>query len=312
MCASRYRCGWVFLRFPIPFSQTICSTPQAWISKINGMTVTGRGQFFFLLSSHHPRTFFPQPAKVQGMPRNVREVDWMKKGLPGFPPGFGSRWDDWLQRCKDLVWLRWEGWPIVAAWVSVADHRAVRAAATLSWRMAGACLALARAKLLMKASPLSTKGFGCWGSAMPTPRNRGPRRGCRWCRTSFHLQLWWPCCHIVTTPAKTPHGSICEIWCFEMFLRWICWICLSFCLRKKLRKKNWRILATRETSTSFNLSMFAGQRVQAWTNLRCGYFVRKCSGYFVSSGRTVSFSDLATWQASPKFRRNLSCWTTAR
>ena len=85
----------------------------------------------------------------------------MKKGLPGFPPGFGSRWDDWLQRCKDLVWLRWEGWPIVAAWVSVADHRAVRAAATLSWRMAGACLALARAKLLMKASPLSTKGFGC-------------------------------------------------------------------------------------------------------------------------------------------------------
>ena len=43
----------------------------------------------------------------------------------------------------------------MAAWVNVADHRAVRAAATLCWRMVAACLALARARLLMKAAASS-------------------------------------------------------------------------------------------------------------------------------------------------------------
>ena len=38
---------------------------------------------------------------------------------------------------------------VMAAWVNVADQRAVRAAATLSWRMVGACLARAGARLLM-------------------------------------------------------------------------------------------------------------------------------------------------------------------
>ena len=31
-------------------------------------------------------------------------------GRPGLRPGFGSSWDDSLQRCKDLGWLRREGW----------------------------------------------------------------------------------------------------------------------------------------------------------------------------------------------------------
>ena len=43
----------------------------------------------------------------------------------------------------------------MAAWVSVADQRAMRAAATICWRMACACRALAPAKLLMKAAASS-------------------------------------------------------------------------------------------------------------------------------------------------------------
>ena len=48
----------------------------------------------------------------------------------------------------------------MTAWVNVADQRAVTAAATLCWRMDfcfffGACLALARARLLMKAAASS-------------------------------------------------------------------------------------------------------------------------------------------------------------
>ena len=38
---------------------------------------------------------------------------------------------------------------VMAAWVRVAAQRAVRAAATLGWRMAGGWRALARAKLLI-------------------------------------------------------------------------------------------------------------------------------------------------------------------
>ena len=53
-------------------------------------------------------------------------------------------------------WLRSEaGNRVMAAWVNVADQRAVRAAATLCWRMVGACLALAPARLLMKAAASS-------------------------------------------------------------------------------------------------------------------------------------------------------------
>ena len=44
---------------------------------------------------------------------------------------------------------------VMAACVRVAVQRAVRAAATLCWRMAGAWRALARAKLLMKAAASS-------------------------------------------------------------------------------------------------------------------------------------------------------------
>ena len=44
---------------------------------------------------------------------------------------------------------------VIAAWVSVAHQRAVRAAATLCWGMAGASLALAVAKLSMKAAVFS-------------------------------------------------------------------------------------------------------------------------------------------------------------
>ena len=44
---------------------------------------------------------------------------------------------------------------VMAACVRVAVQRAVRAAATLGWRMAGAWQALARAKLLMKAAAAS-------------------------------------------------------------------------------------------------------------------------------------------------------------
>ena len=40
----------------------------------------------------------------------VEEVDWKGVGRLGLRPGSGSSWDDWLQRCKDLGWLRREGW----------------------------------------------------------------------------------------------------------------------------------------------------------------------------------------------------------
>ena len=37
-------------------------------------------------------------------------VDWKEEGLRGFPPRIGSSWVYWIQRCKDLLWLRREGW----------------------------------------------------------------------------------------------------------------------------------------------------------------------------------------------------------
>ena len=49
----------------------------------------------------------PGPTRVL---TKVGEVDWKGVGLPGLPPGFGSSWGDWLQRCEDLVWFRREGW----------------------------------------------------------------------------------------------------------------------------------------------------------------------------------------------------------
>ena len=51
-------------------------------------------------------------AKVHGPRRylHMGRVNCKGVGLPEFPPGFGSSWDDWFQRCRDLVWLRREGW----------------------------------------------------------------------------------------------------------------------------------------------------------------------------------------------------------
>ena len=40
----------------------------------------------------------------------VEEVDWKGVGRLGLRPRSGSSWDDWLQRCEDLGWLRREGW----------------------------------------------------------------------------------------------------------------------------------------------------------------------------------------------------------
>ena len=45
--------------------------------------------------------------------------------------------ENWCQRFRNLMWLHREGWlrRVMAAWVNVADQCAVRAAATLCWRM---------------------------------------------------------------------------------------------------------------------------------------------------------------------------------
>ena len=60
----------------------------------------------------------------------------------------------------------------MAAWVNVADQLAVRAAATLCWRMVGACLALARARLLMKAAAASSLHLPRTSIASTTKRQR--------------------------------------------------------------------------------------------------------------------------------------------
>ena len=94
---------------------------------------------------------------------------------------------DWIQ---DLVPVEMAGFNVVttwfgfakeggcergmAAWISVADQRAVRAVATLCWRMAGACLALARAKMLMKATASSSLN-------LPRPRLQALPNGSAGC-----------------------------------------------------------------------------------------------------------------------------------
>ena len=61
---------------------------------------------------------------------------------------------------------------VMAACVRVAVQRAVRAAATLGWRMAGAWQALARAKLLMKAAAASWLHLPPTSIASTTKRQR--------------------------------------------------------------------------------------------------------------------------------------------
>ncbi len=51
----------------------------------------------------HSRGTMDTKGKIRaGMLRKVGEVDWKKE----FLPGVGSSWEDLLQRCKDLVWVR--------------------------------------------------------------------------------------------------------------------------------------------------------------------------------------------------------------
>ena len=113
--------------------------------------------FYWSVSRQTRNTKGKSPGPMQVL-TGVEEVDW-KGGRSGLRPGFGSSWDDWLASPRRVA-----AKGVMAACVRVAVQRAVRAAATLCWRMAGACLA--RAKLLR---PLR--------STCPQPRLQAPPIG---------------------------------------------------------------------------------------------------------------------------------------
>ena len=79
-----------------------------------------------------------------GAIRKVGKLDWKKQ----FPRRLGSSSGGWSQRCKKI----WRGFAEKGdceggyGCINVADQHAVRAAATLCWRMVGSCLALAAAR----------------------------------------------------------------------------------------------------------------------------------------------------------------------
>jgi len=82
---------------------------------------------------------------------------------------------------------------VMAAWFKVADHRAVRAAATLCWRMAGACLVRALAKPSMKAAASSLQ-LPSFSIATASTRRR-------WLLSRYVLFCF--CVHLHTRPLRS-------------------------------------------------------------------------------------------------------------
>ena len=104
---------------------------------------------------------------------------------------------------------------VMAACVRVAVQRAVRAAATLGWRMAGAWQALARAKLLMKAAAASWLHLPPTSIASTTKRQRWLLRSSGLLSyvslsLSIGLGSLWDGLYsrLLRHSAKKPHGNI--------------------------------------------------------------------------------------------------------
>ena len=76
--------------------------------------------FYWSVSRQMRNTKGKSPGPMQVL-TGVEEVDWKGVGRSGLRPGFGSSWDDWLQRCKDLGWLR--GWLQRGSWLHVSGWR---------------------------------------------------------------------------------------------------------------------------------------------------------------------------------------------
>ena len=97
--------------------------------------------FYWAVSRHTRNTKGKSPGPMR-VRTKVGEVDWREVGLPGLPPRFGSSWDDWLQRCKDLVRLRREGrlrrgsWLHVSGWRSSVQCKQLRRFVG-GWRVSG-------------------------------------------------------------------------------------------------------------------------------------------------------------------------------
>lgn len=130
---------------------------------------------------------------------------------------------DWIQ---DLVPVEMAGFNVVttwfgfakeggcergmAAWISVADQRAVRAVATLCWRMAGACWLWPVPK--------------CWWRLRPPPRSTCPGLDCKHYQTAAL---------VVRSSGYVTISSIIARRCFSRRRSWTgtCWMYLIFSRR---------------------------------------------------------------------------------
>lgn len=71
--------------------------------------------------------------KTKGVSGQVRNSNDTRGVWRSFHKSLVPVWGVSLQCCRDLLWLR----QVTAAWVNVTDQCAVRAAATLCWKMVG-------------------------------------------------------------------------------------------------------------------------------------------------------------------------------